>query len=55
MKRRSRYAVIEWAKDVTLAPWRDVLERNLGKPVSGMVRGQSISWTLTRGKHLGLE
>lgn len=49
-----RYAVIERAKDFTLAPWREVLERNRGSPVSGIIRGKSISWTLTKGRRLGL-
>jgi len=29
-------------------PWRPVLERSRDKQVSGVLRGQSISWTLTR-------
>lgn len=45
-----RFAVIERAKDFTLVPWRDVMDRNLGKSISGIVRGQQISWTLTRGR-----
>ena len=45
-----RFAVIERTKDFTLVPWRNVLERNRGKTVAGMVRGQSMSWTLTRSK-----
>lgn len=47
-----RFAVIERTKDFTLVPWRDVLERNRGKTVAGMVRGRSMSWTLTRSKGL---
>ncbi len=47
-----RYAVIERAKDFTLVPWRDVLERNRGKAVSGIIRNQSISWRLTKGRGL---
>ena len=45
-----RYAIIERAKDFTLVPWRDVLERNRGKMVSGLIRGNSISWRLNRGR-----
>ena len=50
-----RYALIERSKDFTLAPWRDVLERNRGKFVSGVIRGETITWTLTRprGRTLG--
>jgi type IV secretory pathway VirD2 relaxase len=46
-----RFAVIEGTqKDFALVPWRPVLERGLGQHVSGMVRGESISWTLGKGR-----
>ena len=44
------YAVIERVKDFTLVPWREVMDHNLGKSISGVARGQKISWTLTRGR-----
>lgn len=43
-----RFALIEKSKEFTLVPWRSVLERNLGKPIDGIVRGDAISWTLGR-------
>ncbi len=43
-----RFAVIEKSREFTLVPWRPVLERNLGKPVAGIMRGDAISWTLGR-------
>lgn len=43
-----RFAVIEKSREFTLVPWRPVLERSLGRQVSGIVRGDSISWTLGR-------
>jgi hypothetical protein len=43
-----RFAVIEKSREFTLVPWRPVLERHLGKEVSGIVRGDSISWTVGR-------
>lgn len=43
-----RYAVIEKSREFTLVPWRPVLERSLGKQVSGIARGETISWTLGR-------
>jgi type IV secretory pathway VirD2 relaxase len=43
-----RFAIIEKSREFTLVPWRPVLERNLGKRVSGILRGDSISWTLGR-------
>ncbi|MEM7662928.1 MAG: DUF3363 domain-containing protein [Pseudomonadota bacterium] len=45
-----RYGVIERAKDFSLVPWREVMDRNLGKQISGIIRGRQISWTLTRGR-----
>ena len=45
-----RFAVIERAKDFTLVPWRDVMERNRGKAVSGLVRADGVSWRLTKGR-----
>ena len=45
-----RFAVIERSRGFTLVPWRPVLERNLGRRVSGIVRGESISWTIGRGR-----
>ncbi|MDE2184532.1 MAG: relaxase/mobilization nuclease and DUF3363 domain-containing protein [Alphaproteobacteria bacterium] len=43
-----RFALIENARDFTLVPWRPVIERNLGKGVSGIAREVGISWTLGR-------
>jgi Protein of unknown function (DUF3363) len=43
-----RFAVIEKSREFTLVPRQPVLERHLGKQVSGFVRGDSISWTIGR-------
>jgi type IV secretory pathway VirD2 relaxase len=43
-----RFAVIEKSREFTLVPWRPVLERGLGKQVSGIARGETISWTIGR-------
>ena len=43
-----RFAVIEKSREFTLVPWRPVLERNLGKSMSGVMHGDAISWTLGR-------
>ena len=43
-----RYALIERARDFTLVPWRPVLERHVGKSVSGIMRETGINWTLGR-------
>ncbi|MEQ1756165.1 MAG: relaxase/mobilization nuclease RlxS [Micropepsaceae bacterium] len=45
-----RFAVIERARDFTLVPWRPVLERSLGKRVSGVIRSDAISWSIGRRK-----
>lgn len=43
-----RHALIERSRDFTLVPWRPVLDRHVGKTVSGIVREGGISWTLGR-------
>ncbi|GAA0547548.1 type IV secretory pathway VirD2 relaxase [Rhizomicrobium palustre] len=43
-----RFAIVERSRDFTLVPWRPVLERNLGKSVSGIARENTISWSLGR-------
>ena len=46
-----RFAIIEKARDFTLVPWRPVLEQHVGRTVSGIARGESISWSI--GKQRG--
>jgi len=45
-----RFAMIEKSREFTLVPWRRVLERQVGKPVSGVLRGDGVSWTIGRGR-----
>jgi len=45
-----KYAIIEKSKEFMLVPWRDTMDRNLGKSISGVVKGQRISWTLTKAR-----
>jgi type IV secretory pathway VirD2 relaxase len=45
-----RFALIERARDFTLVPWRPVLARQVGKSVSGLMRGDGISWSIGRGR-----
>lgn len=45
-----RFALIEKSREFTLVPWRPVLERQMGKQVSGMMRGSGISWNVGRGR-----
>lgn len=44
----SRYALIEKSREFTLVPWRPVLDHHLEKQVSGVMRGDSINWTIGR-------
>jgi type IV secretory pathway VirD2 relaxase len=43
-----RFALIETARDISLVPWRPVLERHIGKQVSGIMRDDAINWTIGR-------
>jgi type IV secretory pathway VirD2 relaxase len=49
-----RFAVIAKSREFTLVPWRPVLERNLGKSVSGIAREEGISWRIGRQRGLGI-
>jgi type IV secretory pathway VirD2 relaxase len=49
-----KYAVIENAYEFTLVPWRPIMDERLGRNISGVVRGDSISWDFTRNKELGI-
>lgn len=43
------FAVMENSREFTLVPWRPVLERQLGREISGVMRSSgSISWTFGR-------
>lgn len=44
------HALVERSRDFTLVPWRDVLERQVGKAASGIMRIDGISWTFGRGR-----
>ncbi|HKT85114.1 MAG TPA: relaxase/mobilization nuclease RlxS [Novosphingobium sp.] len=45
-----RFALIERSRDFTLVPWRPVLEKQVGKSVSGLMRGDGISWSIGKGR-----
>jgi len=49
-----KYAVIEKSREFTLVPWRPVLDRHIGQHISGVKRGDSISWTIGRQRGLGI-
>jgi hypothetical protein len=44
----ARMALIENSREFTLVPWRSALERQIGREVSGVMRGREVSWTFGR-------
>ena len=48
-----RFAVINRGKSITLAPWRRVMERVKGQAISGVIRGDQVSWQIGRKMGLG--
>ncbi|MGB5777680.1 MAG: DUF3363 domain-containing protein, partial [Allopontixanthobacter sediminis] len=44
------HALVERSREFTLVPWRDVLERHVGKPATGILRSDGISWRFERGR-----
>ena len=44
------YALVERSRDFTLVPWRDVLERNIGKTGTGILRSDGINWQFGRAR-----
>jgi hypothetical protein len=47
------FAVVENSREFALVPWRQVLERQIGREISGVVRSSgSISWTLGREREV---
>ncbi len=49
-----RYTLVENAQEFTLAPWRPVIERSLGREVVGLVTDGGISWQIGRSRGLGI-
>jgi len=49
-----RVALIEDGHQFLLVPWRPIVDRQLGREVSGVLRGGSISWNLGRERGLGI-
>jgi type IV secretory pathway VirD2 relaxase len=48
-----KFALIQMSQEFTLVPWRPVLERQVGREVSGIVRDSgTISWTIGRSRGL---
>jgi len=47
-----KYAVIEKSKEFTLVPWRETMDRNLGRTLKGTIGRQTISWTISKGRDI---
>ncbi|MCZ4107970.1 relaxase/mobilization nuclease RlxS [Brevundimonas diminuta] len=45
-----RVALIEKSREFTLVPWRPVLDRHIGRTVSGVMKGDGVNWTIGRGR-----
>src|SRR3546814_717917 len=43
-----RQTLVERSRDFTLVPWRPVMERHIGKNMSGVMRDGGVSWTFGR-------
>lgn len=46
----SRFALIEQSREFVLVPWRPDMEPHLGKQISGIPQGDSMSWSIGRGR-----
>jgi len=49
-----KFATVEKSHEFTLVPWRPVIDRQLGKEVTGIVQGGSVTWQLGRARGLGI-
>lgn len=49
-----KFAIVEKSHEFTLVPWRPVIDRQLGREVSGVVQGGSVSGQLGRQRGLGI-
>jgi hypothetical protein len=52
--RVGRFALIDDGHQFLLVPWRPIVDRQLGRQVSGVLRGGSMSWNLGRERELGI-
>jgi hypothetical protein len=50
----AKFALIERSRDFTLVPWKPVLERAIGRQVSGSVSAAGIDWQIGRSRGLGI-
>jgi hypothetical protein len=46
--------MVERSHEFTLVPWRPLIDHQLGREVTGVVQGGSVSWQLGQRRGLGL-
>lgn len=49
-----RFAMLDDGVGFSLVPWKPVLDQRLGQTVSGVVRGETVSWDLSRQRGTGV-
>ncbi len=54
MLTRGRFAMLDDGVGFSLVPWKPVLEQRLEQTVSGVMRGSSVSWDLSRQRRIGI-
>ena len=45
-----RFAIVEKSREFTLVPWRPVLDRQMGRPVAGIMCADGVNWSFGRGR-----
>ena len=48
------FAIVERAHDFVLVPWRDTLEKQIGREIGGVMHGRDIDWSFGITKSLGI-
>ena len=49
-----KFAIVEKSHEFTLVPWRPIIDRQVGREVSGIVQGGSVSWQMERQRGMAL-
>ncbi|MBC2887622.1 DUF3363 domain-containing protein [Ochrobactrum sp. CM-21-5] len=49
-----KFAIVEKSHEFSLVPWRPVIDRQLGREVTGIVQGGSASWKIGRQNELSI-
>ena len=49
-----RFAMLDDGLGLSLVPWKPIIEQRLGQSITGVVRGGSVSWDLSRQRGIGV-